>query len=160
MEGTPTPGNTPQTNEESLRMTRRGFLRFAGEAVVAGTAKGIGIETQAQMPDNETIPSEEGLIETFNILRGERSCRERRKHADEQGVYLWELEFQIEGGTAEFGYMRKGEYAVGGSAGATKIFITYFDTEGMPEGGTDVAEFKDGKWVIDTNFLENTLVSR
>jgi hypothetical protein len=150
----PQPKKKPE-EQASLQMTRRGFLRFASDAVIAGVARGNGIETISSTPSMENIPSEKELIETFQILRGERSCRERRKHSDEKGVYLWELEFKIEGGTAEFGYMREGEYKVGGSADKTKIFITYFDEDGMPEGGTDVAEYKEGKWVIDTEFLKN-----
>jgi hypothetical protein len=155
MEGVPKQNNVPKPLEESLPMTRRGFLRFASDAVIAGVSNVGSTETVEPTPDRENIPSERGLVETFNILRGERSCRERRKHSDEKGVYLWELEFKIEGGTAEFGYMREGKYDIGGSAAATKIFITYFDEDGMPEGGTDVAEYKEGEWLIDTEFLKN-----
>lgn len=134
-------------------MSRRSFLKFAGASVLAGVAGGdvstpVG-ETLHTEVTAEDIPSEEGIRRTFDILRGERSCRERRKHGDEHGAYLWELEFKLaDGGTAEFGYMRKGKYPIGGSAIATKIYVTFFDESGMPEGGHDVAEYREGEWVV------------
>jgi len=41
--------------------------------------------------------------------------------------------------------MRKGRFPEG-SASFTKIYITFFDESGKPEGGHDVAEYTDGEW--------------
>ncbi len=150
---TPKQKNASESNpQDSIQIGRRNFLKFVGSAVaqslVMDATPKLREETVVGEATAEGLPTAEGIQETFDLLRREKSCRERRKVGDEQGVYLWELEFQIEGGTAEFSYMRKGKHAVGGSALKTKIYITFFDESGMPEGGHDVAEFKEGKWVI------------
>ena len=144
--------------DENVDLSRRGFLKKAG-AVFATTL--VRQETLAHfvMPENREIPSEKSLLETFNLLRGEYECTERRRHGDDNGIYLWELEFKIEGGTAEFGYMRKGKHAVGGEASRSKIYLTFFDETGIPEGGTDVAEFKEGQWKVDFATLEKYSVA-
>lgn len=112
-------------------MNRRSFLKLAGAAVAAGMDKRIPNIIESQ--EKETIPTEESVQRMFEVLRGEHSYHERRKLPDDQGVYLWEVEFQIEGGTAEFGYMRAGKHAVGGSATHTKVYVYYFDEDGMPK---------------------------
>lgn len=135
----------------SERMNRREFLRAAGSALIVGLSKNESIPT---IKNTEQIPSADSLGRVFIELCAGQSFNERRSASDEDGIYLREVEFKIVGGTAEFGYMRKGSYPVGGSAPKTKIYITFFDEDGMPEGGHDVAEYVDGKWVItDANAL-------
>lgn len=139
-------------NMSPEKPSRREFLKFAGAAVASGVMKSaVPRVVREAMTKTESLledtPDEEGIRQTFDVLQGERLCHERRKESDELGVYLWEIEFEIEGGTAEFGYMRKGRHKVGGSALTTKIYITFFDESGMPEGGHDVAKYVEGKWV-------------
>jgi hypothetical protein len=122
------------------KMDRREFLKR--------TAFAISNLNEHKQESREDIPNEAGILDAFDKLRGKETPTERRYAKDEHGVYLWEVEFQIEGGSVEFGYMRKGKHAVGGSASATKIYLTYFDSDGMPEGGHDVAVYTDGKWAI------------
>lgn len=158
------PQKRSSTDEsDPKKVTRRDFLRSAGAAIAVGLASDLSeaaskTEQREGIPtveESEDIPIEAGIHRTFEILLGENASEERRKLTDDMGVYLWEVKFQIEGGTAEFGYMRKGSYDVGGSASKTKIYIYFCDQEGEPAGGHDVAEYVDGDWSItDLRSLE------
>lgn len=130
------------------KMNRRDFLKLAGAAVATGLTPEAP-SSGKEIVEKEKIPNEESIRNVFELLRGEHSYNERRKLNDDRGVYLWEVEFQIEGGTAEFSYMRAGRYEVGGASSDTKIYICYFDEDGMPEArGNQVAEYQDGQWKI------------
>lgn len=125
---------------DSFTLDRRGFLKLSALAI-----------TQTKKEHTESfndIPDENGILEVFDKLRNNIQFTERRHAEDEHGVYLWEIECQIEEGTVEFGYMRKGRYPVGGSALATKMYVTLFDENGVPTGGHDMAEYKNGEWEI------------
>lgn len=130
---------------ENGKLNRRDFLTLTGNAVLAGLVD----TTNAVSRKNESaelIPTEESVEETFiKVLEGQKA-KERRKATDEYGVYLWEIEFEVDGGTIELNYMRKGKHATGGFSPDTKIHVIYFDEEGIPEGGTNIATFEDGKW--------------
>ena len=132
---------------ESGKMNRREFLSHAG-ASVAALLIDSKINLTQSSESGEVIPSSESIVATFDkILEGQHAT-ERRKGADSLGAYLWEMEFPIENGTAELNYMRKGQHEIGGSASMTKIHVVFFDEDGVPEGGSDVAEFKDGIWIM------------
>ena len=72
--------------------------------------------------------------------------RESRRGEDENGLYFLETEVEGENGKAEYTYMAKGEHPIGGSASETAIHVTYYDADGIPEGGRSVAKLVDGEW--------------
>ncbi len=128
------------------KMNRRDFLRLAGAAAANSLVQEMAGSEKLKGP--ESIPDEANVLKVFETLQGERECQEGRRLFDHQGVYLWEVSFPIEGGTAEFSYMRAGRYEVGGSATSTKVYVFFYDEDGMPEGGHDIAEYVDGSWKI------------
>ena len=94
-------------------------------------------------------PTEEKILQTFEHLLEGQEYTERRKLSDEKGVYLWELEVKVPDGTAEFNYMREGTYPEG-SASYNKIYLTYFDDDGFPVGGREVAVYDNGNWKMSS----------
>lgn len=52
-------------------------------------------------------------------------------------------------------YMRKGRHEVmkGSNSLRTNIYVTYF-ADGIPVGGTNVAEYVAGQWHIDSAVLD------
>ncbi|MEX0917525.1 MAG: twin-arginine translocation signal domain-containing protein [Candidatus Paceibacterota bacterium] len=136
------------------RMSRRDFLRIAGGAVGAYALSVDAVEVSLTK-SGEVIPSPEGIKRIFETLfseitkvTGVENYTEVRKGNDDDGVYLWEVAFPLEDGIAQFEYLRKGRHEIGGGSIATKIYITFFDETGFPEGGHNVAEFSDGMWDI------------
>ena len=118
-------------------------MKLASSAVASELLGKAGVSFESQ---SELIPTTESIKAVFDALLADRIHKERRKFEDKLGTYLWEVEFEVEGGTVEFNYMRKGRYEKGGSASATKIHVVYFDEDGMPDGGEDIAEFVNGTW--------------
>ncbi|MBI5422121.1 hypothetical protein HZA44_03230 [Candidatus Peregrinibacteria bacterium] len=54
------------------------------------------------------------------------------------------------GGYTEIKYIIQGKHKTNSgqnASSATTVIHTYFDSDGMPESGDTVAEFKDGEWV-------------
>lgn len=155
---------SPNNNrDQGPKINRRDFLRMGGSAVGAYALSSVSsgelqeaVANTITTESGETIPSQEGLRKVFETLcsevtkvTGVENYTETRKAGyGDTDVYLWEMEFPIKDGTAEFGYMRKGRHPIGGSASFTKIYITFYNEQGMPENGYDIAEFNDGKWVI------------
>lgn len=130
-------------------MNRRDFMKLAGAAVTSNF-----IEKKSFESIDDDTPSNESIIAVFETLIVGRQSKERRKAEDSNGVYLWEVEFEVDDGFVEFNYMRKGRHEVGGSASSTKVHVIYFDTDGMPEGGSDVARFSNGQWTRDEAFFQ------
>jgi len=132
---------------ENGKMDRREFMKTAS-SVVGTTLIDVLPKVIVLEDTGEIIPTASSIETVFTTLLGDREHRQRRKESDEYGVYLWEEEFALEdGGSAEFAYMRKGRHKVGGGAISTKIYVYFFDTDGMPEGGDDLAEFVKGIWI-------------
>lgn len=132
---------------ENNGMSRRDFLRRAGGFIASGLIESK-LPLREHLESGEVIPTNDSVVATFEqILQGQHAT-ERRKNEDALGVYLWEIEFPVEGGTVELNYMRKGHHEIGGFAPSTKIHIIFFDEDGMPQGGEDVAEFEDGIWKL------------
>lgn len=129
----------PNTEKGTTTMSRRDFIIGAASAVQ-------GLTTES-LVTRERIPQEKDVLDVFDKMRESREFTERRHKTDEQGIYLWEVEFEIDDGSAEFSFMREGTHPEG-KASSSKIYITFFDSDGMPEGGEDIAEFKDGVWKI------------
>jgi len=95
----------------------------------------------------EVVPTPEEVQSVFEQLLEGKEYTSRRQLEDEKGIYLWDIIVsQEDGGHIEYSYMRKGRYEEGGEASSTAIHITFYDEEGMPEGGTSVAKLIDGKW--------------
>ena len=90
------------------------------------------------------------LEEVLSILRRitTKEYKEVRKRIDEKGLYL--LDVTVPGASAneitEYSYMRKGQYKEGKSA-TTGIQVYYYK-DGQPMGGTTVADFIDGEWIL------------
>lgn len=144
------------------KMNRREFLGMAAGAVGAFAVPAAPEDSQNIAEDvhitssGETIPSQEGLRKVFDVLlakvreqTGIETFSDAEHAEDEEGVYLWEQTFPIEGGVAGFGYLREGRHPGGWSATDTKIHVVFYDANGIPEGGHDVATFTDGNWIID-----------
>jgi hypothetical protein len=136
-------------------MNRRDFMKLAGSAVATTLVEGGSKENI-----DDDIPSNESIIAVFEILTKNRESKERRKGVDSHGVYLWEVEFEVDDGFVEFNYMRKGSHEIGGSASATKIHIIYSDENGKPYDGTDIARFSNGQWTRDAEFFQELEDSR
>lgn len=99
----------------------------------------------------ELIPSEEEITSVFEALVEGKEYETRRKRNDEKGVYLWEIELKDEaedGGTVEYSYSRAGVYPENKST-ETVVHVTYFDADGVPQGGHSVALYKNGKWTME-----------
>lgn len=96
----------------------------------------------------EHVPTRAEVDEMLrNLIEGEYT--ELRSREDEEGLYLLEVSMQGKnpGETIEYSYARKGSFPETKST-TTTISLTYFDADGMPEGGKTVADFVDGKWVM------------
>ncbi len=93
----------------------------------------------------EHIPTEEEVFDVFKVLVEGEKYTIRRKLKDEQGLYLLEIEMpeDADGGHTEYFYIRKGDYKAqgkeGGSSAETAVYVTYYDAEGIPAGGSNVA---------------------
>ena len=90
------------------------------------------------------ITTAEEIKSIFEQLIDGKYETERRLD-DEHGIYLWEVTVPEEDGHTEYGYMRKGRYAEG-EASATAVHVVFYNKEGIPVGGHDVAEYVNGEW--------------
>ncbi|MDA2922457.1 hypothetical protein MYX07_04305 [Patescibacteria group bacterium AH-259-L07] len=97
--------------------------------------------------ESESIPTPEEVQSVFEQLVGEEGYEDVRKLEDEQGLYLWDIIVSGKDGNTEYSYMRKGRYSEG-QASATAVHVTFFDKEGIPEGGHSAAKYIEGKWKL------------
>jgi len=96
----------------------------------------------------ERISTSEEIQVIFTELLKGKECETVRKKEDEKGLYLWEIRISEEKGCyAEYSYMRKGRYPEG-EASESVIHIVFFDENGVPTGGYDVANLVNGKWEV------------
>lgn len=93
----------------------------------------------------ESIPTLEEVQEVFERL-GVGKYEDVRRLEDEQGLYLWDIRVFEE--DAEYSYMRKGQYDLGGQASTTAIHVIFFDEEGTPVGEHSVAKLINGHWEL------------
>lgn len=124
--------------------TRRDFMKGVTAVLITPY-----IETGNNTEVTE-FPSLEAISETIQKLLEGREGKVIQKFEDEKGVISCDINFTLaDGETAVLGYMRKGRHEVmnGSSSSRTNIYVTYFDG-GRPVGGTNVAEYQDGQWVI------------
>lgn len=68
---------------------------------------------------------------------------------DEKGLYFQEVRIETKEGIIEYEYMRKRQYDKIKSL-TSNISITFYDENGIPEGGEIVARYKNGKWKLAT----------
>lgn len=95
----------------------------------------------------EKMPSESDIKAVFERLTGGKEFKESRKCEDEAGVYLWEISKTNEDDeVTEYSYMRAGEHKEGSSK-ETVVHAVFYDADGIPVGGHDVAKWKDGSWI-------------
>ncbi len=90
------------------------------------------------------------LAEVVSILKKliKKEFTEVRKREDANGLYLLEVTVpgESEGETTEYAYRRKGNFKECQRLETGIDKMEYFD--GIPAGGTSVAEYIDGKWKI------------
>ncbi|MFN3188410.1 MAG: hypothetical protein ACK42D_02610 [Candidatus Paceibacteria bacterium] len=131
-------------------LNRREFM-----AGVVATLATPSIETAENIEENE-FPSSAAIAETVKALLEGREGRIVKKFEDEKGVIACDIEFVLaDGETATLEYMRKGRHEVMNESNSlrTNIYVTHFD-EGMPVGGTNVAEYNNGQWEIVADMEE------
>lgn len=97
---------------------------------------------------SESIPTHEEVIAVVEELLEGLAYKEVRMLEDEQGVYLLDCRVEGEDGYTEYLYLREGRYPDHEEASETAIHATYFDVEDNPVGGTSVAKYRKGEWVL------------
>jgi hypothetical protein len=134
------------------KLNRRDFMKTVTGALVGTTLHGVSSENVEAME----FPTKESIADTIEALLAGMEATTTQMFEDEQGIIACTLEFALDDGeTATLEYMRKGRHEVmkGSNSLRTNIYVTYFDG-GFPVGGTNVAEFKNGKWQVDKDALE------
>lgn len=152
---------TPERTESSvikesevnlyIEMTRVGEMANEKDrirAIVATEAPGTIVPVEKVEMKGEHVPTQEEVGQMLDEIIG-KPFTQRRVQEDEQGLYLWEVEIPGEnpGETIEYSY-RRGTLGKGSGGKVSTINVTYFDADGIPEGGRQVADCIDGKWII------------
>ena len=86
----------------------------------------------------DAIATEEEVEAIFEKLAGDKTFTETRKLGDETGLFLWDVEIQMEDGKAEYSF-RRGRVETGELPGI-RIDIAYYDASGTPISGHSVAK--------------------
>lgn len=100
----------------------------------------------------ERFPSREELKSVFETILQGKKYEEGRLLSNADGVYLYEAEVTSESGEKVLYIYQKAKNNYRNSslpaAGqfSASIHTTEFDSEGIPCGGTSVANYLDGKW--------------
>ena len=96
---------------------------------------------------SENMPTREEILAVFEqVIEGK--YKEVRACEDEEGLYLLEVVVpgEKENEVTEYAYRRQGNYKEF-STRSTVIQVVYYK-DGIPVGGTSVADYVDGKWKI------------
>lgn len=96
---------------------------------------------------SENMPTREEVLAVFaRVIKGE--YKEVQACEDEKGLYLLEVEVpgELENETTEYAYRRQGNYKEF-STRSTVIQVVHYK-DGIPVGGTTVADYDDGEWKI------------
>jgi|GEM_PF-1748541 len=96
--------------------------------------------------DKGEIPLGKEITEMLNGLIRGRRFELVRSLDDEEGPFIREITVKVEGGTAEYQYMRKGSHAQNLKSLTTNVTVTSYDNYGMPVGGEVLARYHEGKW--------------
>lgn len=99
--------------------------------------------TKTEKKERTHTPEE--IILLIQQMIGEKDYKETRRKMDDKGVYLLELTTTENSENTEYTYMRAGKYPEG-QALNTVINIVFYDSDGIPVGGHNLADFIDGKW--------------
>ncbi len=99
-----------------------------------------------QISSLETIPGTEQVRAALRELAGAKGT-ETVLREDAEGVYLieWTVPGEAPGEKTEYAYRRKGKFKEHGTA-ATNIDVVFYDADGIPSGGSVLAEWIDGRW--------------
>ena len=93
----------------------------------------------------EVIPTKDQVFAVLKRFLEGRGFSEVRTRTDEKGLYLWDVKIKKEDGEEEYSYMRKGRYPEG-EASKTAIHVMFYDADGMPTPGDEVARLVAGEW--------------
>ncbi|HEY4509724.1 MAG TPA: hypothetical protein VJC15_01920 [Candidatus Paceibacterota bacterium] len=94
------------------------------------------------------FPTHDEIWQVLEGLLDKREFSQTRKLTDALGVYLWEIRTTDHNdSTIEYSYMRKGRY-LEGVADVSRIDRVDLDEQDNPIGGTSVAKFIGGRWVL------------
>lgn len=124
-------------------------FRFSLPAQIFGMICDI-ITSMNERPTNiheesEYVHSLEEIRSVFEQLIGLEQYEDERRREDEQGIYLWEIKVPEENGYAEYSYERAGKYPEC-QASVTAVHVTFYDEDGIPNGGYAVVKFLEGEW--------------
>ena len=125
-------------------LNRRDFMKGITAVIIAPH-----IEKVMNSETNE-FPSAEAIDKTITTLLKGYEGRLIQQFNDEKGVIACDIKFTLaDGETATLEYMRKGRHVImnGANSSRTNIYATYYIGD-RPVGGTNVAEYQDGQWVI------------
>ena len=134
------------------KLNRRDFLKTVTGALVGASQLDLSTESF----ESSEFPTKDSIANTIEALLNGQEAVMTQMFEDEQGIIACTLEFALaDGEIATLEYMRKGRHEVmkGSNSLRTNIYVTFFDG-GRPAGGTNVGEYKNGEWQIDTDVLE------
>jgi hypothetical protein len=95
----------------------------------------------------EYIPTPEEVVSVIKEIIGDKEYKEGKRREDEKGLYFLELVITEEDGTTtEYSYLRAGKYKEGQALNSV-INVVFYDGDGIPVGGHNVADCIDGKWI-------------
>ena len=109
-------------------------------------------EGRPQKPETglETVPTPEEIKDVFEKLTRSGRYTEIRRLEDEKGIYVWIISMETEDGTTEYEYNRS--VIDPPHAPKTAVFATTYDKDGMPTGGSTIAQLINHKW--NTNLID------
>jgi len=95
----------------------------------------------------EVIPTKDQVFAVLKRFLKGMEFTEVRTRTDGKGLYLWDVKVKKEDGEAEYSYMRKGRFPEG-EASKTAIHVAFYDADGIPTGGEEVARWEKGAWRV------------
>lgn len=107
----------------------------------------MSIENPFNAQENapEHFPSQEELKTIFEGILEGQEYKELKIKKEGEEVIFYEIEVTLENGEKmEYNY-QKADSADSAKFKAS-IHVTYYDSEGMPFYGEDIANYRDGKW--------------
>ncbi len=90
----------------------------------------------------ERTPEEARIFERISAHFNGEHFIERKKIADESGLFVWEFIRKSEDGDTKISYIRKGRTGTEFSTSAA-IDVVYYDESGTPVGGDTLEEIEE-----------------
>ncbi len=134
------------------KLNRRDFLKTVTGALIGSTLNIPGSEG-AEISE---FPTKEAIANAIDTILAGSEATTTQMFKDEKGIIACTIEFILKDDeVATLEYMRKGRHEVmkGSNSLRTNIYVTYF-ADGIPVGGTNVAEYVAGQWHIDSAVLD------